>query len=1141
MNPVAPSRRMFAAVILYWIGVATSVPAAAPGDVLWSVPPGTADAAGAGEAPGVFFEKQDSRTVLRIEKAARPGSALRTFDIPAEALRGKWIYLSAALKGADLSAKPQDWNGVKVMLKIETPAGDRWPQIGVPAGTFGWKRFSTRVLIPADASKLTLHLGLELVSGTAWFDDVRITLARETRDVAAAPADRPIFKGHALPALRGAMAHPQMKREDMRVFAEEWGGNLIRWQLLHLPKKGAENDHEVYDRWLDRELLKLDEVLGWAKEFGVKIVVDLHSPPGGRVSEGGWIAVAAGDFWSTPASQEHFLKTWRRIAERYKGEHETIWGFDLLNEPDDRTVTETGDDWQTLAGKAARAIREIDQRRTLIVEPAAGGSADGFLGFEPLDVPNVVYSFHMYTPFHYTHQGVDGPAPAVAYPGEVDGRRWDKAALEKSMEPAIAFAKKHRVRMYVGEFSAIRWAPGAERYLADAISLFEAHGWDWSYHAYREWHGWNLELGTNRDDTAPTREPGARLRAVLEWTRKNRRADGVAKVFPADAVMDITKPPYEARPDDGVDDTTAIQRAITDCTDTGRFIYFPAGVYDVSETLVSKNKEGLWWAMVTLQGEDRERTVLRLRDNAPGFGDAAKPKAMLMTGSITGRGDGDTGGGNKAFRNYVMDLTIDTGRGNAGAIGIEWAASNWGSIKDVTIRSGDGAGHAGLSMRRTIPGPGYVKRVSIEGFDYGIDVGEMQYGFTLEHVQVRNQRKAGVRLDRNLLHVRRLESDNTVPAVVTTHPESVLTLADSEFRGTADGVNALEAGGNLLLADLKLKPAAAIKVRGKTEPARARHEGVAAKLSLPVEDAPDFWNADLNEWAAVGKRKDGEPDDTAAIQRAMDAGKATVYFPIGKTYFVSDTIFVRGAVRQVLGMGAEISLGAAEKPFGDTGKPRPLFRIEETRHAEVFFEHLFFNAQYPGVVIFENDSPKTAVIRHSGGWIGSGKHRRSYRNTERATGRVFVEDVFMPGWNFRNQRVWARQFNPENQEGDGDEPQVGNSGGELWILGFKTEGQAPFIVTERGATTELLGAYNYVSAMFPPTAPVEAVPYVVKDAKAFLSFTTENFRDSDYRVYVRETQAGDVREWTREEMPARNGAPGYRSFHMPAFVTGSGK
>ncbi len=497
---------------------------AAPGDGLWFNPLDTAADVAGGEGAGEL-ETIDGRTALRIAQDTRDTSTLRRHDVPTEAVRGKWIYLSADVKGEGLSTKPQDWNGVKVMLKIETPAGDQWPQLGLPAGTFDWRTVSTRILVPTDATRVTLHLGLELVAGAAWFDHVRIRLARETRAVPAAPADQPTFKGHALPALRGAMAHPEMKREDLRVFAEEWGGNLIRWQLLHLPAKGMEKDYEAYDRWLEKALLKLDDVLRWSRELGVKVVVDLHSPPGGHVGRG-WIAVASGDFWSTPASQAHFVEVWRRIATRYKGQSDVIWGFDLLNEPDDRTVTEAGVDWQTLARRAARAVREIDPERTLIVEPATWGSAEGFLGFEPLDLPNVVYSFHMYSPFHYTHQGVDGPAPALANPGEVDGQQWGKAALEKSMEAAVAFANKYRVHMYVGEFSVIRWAPGAEDYLRDVIEIFEKHGWDWSYHSYREWHGWNLELGTNRDDLTPTKEPGARLNAVLEWMRKNRRGDG---------------------------------------------------------------------------------------------------------------------------------------------------------------------------------------------------------------------------------------------------------------------------------------------------------------------------------------------------------------------------------------------------------------------------------------------------------------------------------------------------------------------------------------------------------------------------------------------------------------------------------------
>lgn len=67
---------------------------------------------------------------------------------------------------------------------------------------------------------------------------------------------------------------------------------------------------------------------------------------------------------------------------------------------------------------------------------------------------------------------------------------------------------------------------------------------------------------------------------------------------------------------------------------------------------------------------------------------------------------------------------------------------------------------------------------------------------------------------------------------------------------------------------------------------------------------------------------------------------------------------------------------------------------------------------------------------------------------------------------------------------------------------------------------------------------VEAVPYVVKDAQVFLSFTKENFRDNDYRVYVREIRGGVTTEKTRGEMPPRNGAKGYRSFSKPGWALG---
>jgi len=47
---------------------------------------------------------------------------------------------------------------------------------------------------------------------------------------------------------------------------------------------------------------------------------------------------------------------------------------------------------------------------------------------------------------------------------------------------------------------------------------------------------------------------------------------------------------------------------------------------------------------------------------------------------------------------------------------------------------------------------------------------------------------------------------------------------------------------------------------------------------------------------------------------------------------------------------------------------------------------------------------------------------------------VFLEDVSFGPYYFSRQNVWAHQLNPENQA-----EHVLNDGGQLWVLGLKTE------------------------------------------------------------------------------------------------------
>ncbi len=596
------------------------------------------------------------------------------------------------------------------------------------------------------------------------------------------------------------------------------------------------------------------------------------------------------------------------------------------------------------------------------------------------------------------------------------------------------------------------------------------------------------------------------------------------RIFPADAVVDLTRVSNPAIPDDGRDDTAAIQRAVSEHAGSGRVLFLPAGVYDISAPICATNAQGIWRAHLTLQGQGRDKTILRLRDGAKAFGDATQPRAMIATGSHQEPGDSADGGGNKAFRNNILDMTLDTGRGNPGVMGIDYAVSNIGTIENVTLRDPAGTASTGISMRRRIPGPGLLKKVRIEGFGVGLALNDIQYGMTAEDLTLVGQREAGIVLGKNLLHLRGLVSTNRVPAIRVTDALGTLTLLDAQLTGGDATQLAIDAAGPVCLRNVKATGYAELSFRfaGRAQEIDEfvawPNLGTAALASfLPVLDTPFFWNDDLSDWCAVGPRAEGEPDDTAAIQRACDSGKRTIYFPNNRVYFLSDTVVLRGRVKQLLGMGAEISLGAAEAPFSNAQKPRPLFRVDPGESDILFLEHLFFNAQYRGEVIFEHNAASTLVIRHCGGWIGGGGYKRTYQATPAArNARVFVEDAFMPGWAFTGQHVYARQFNPENWECDGSEPQVLNRGGTLWILGFKTEGPAPFIVSDNHAVTELFGGYNYISATRMDPLPPQLIPYTASNSIAFLTFVADNFRGNDYTTYLRGN-----RDYTPRDLPRR--------------------
>ncbi|MDP8244537.1 MAG: cellulase family glycosylhydrolase [Candidatus Hinthialibacter antarcticus] len=288
--------------------------------------------------------------------------------------------------------------------------------------------------------------------------------------------------------LRGVTGNLSLNDDDLRHLAQDWNVNSVRLMLMSGDVRHPEPPYYI----LDHKLEEIDHFLESCEKYGIRCILDVHETPG-RVE---WRGEKDRRLWTSFEFHQYLIETWEVLAKRYADKGPVIAGYDLFNEPN-MYEEQAGapSDWNLLVKKLVQAIRKHDKTHPIIIEPTRWGGADGFETLEPVDDPLVIYSFHFYVPHKFTHQRVGDNQGTYIYPGEVEGKPWDKQALLDAMQPAIEFQQKTGAPMYVGEFSAIRWAPdgSALRYLKEVVGIFEQNGWHWSYHAYREWQGWSLE------------------------------------------------------------------------------------------------------------------------------------------------------------------------------------------------------------------------------------------------------------------------------------------------------------------------------------------------------------------------------------------------------------------------------------------------------------------------------------------------------------------------------------------------------------------------------------------------------------------------------------------------------------------------
>lgn len=121
-----------------------------------------------------------------------------------------------------------------------------------------------------------------------------------------------------------------------------------------------------------------------------------------------------------------------------------------------------------------------------------------------------------------------------------------------------------------------------------------------------------------------------------------------------------------------------------------------------------------------------------MKDNCPGFGDPENPKPVLNTKGVFG---------GQNFFIHVHNLTIDTGRGNPGAVGLLWFLGTK-TEKDRTIIGTTGGGKTELlggllykNRQRIGPAPAFTSDNSSVSLVYKV----VTYGHSYQ-VHVREAR-----------------------------------------------------------------------------------------------------------------------------------------------------------------------------------------------------------------------------------------------------------------------------------------------------------------------------------------------------------------------------------------------------------------
>ncbi|QLQ32823.1 MAG: cellulase family glycosylhydrolase [Candidatus Thiothrix singaporensis] len=274
-----------------------------------------------------------------------------------------------------------------------------------------------------------------------------------------------------------ALENFKYKNADVASYQEirDLGFNTVRLNLSY----SLFEDDATPGVYKEEGWAVIDRHIQWAQQSGIRLILDMHVPPGGYQS------FDYKGFGSRPDLQKRLEDLWVAIAQRYQNET-TIVAYDLINEP-------YVNNWFAYAQTVINKIRAVDSNHTMILEESFHPKD---IGMYKLADDNILYDIHYYDPWDWAGSHTNN----TPYTGtEASIRQSLRDLLPESFYDSST--DSFNVPINIGEYGVVfekyeLAGVNGEQWLRDVNAAFDHYGFSRQLFHYNEsnfgiYRSWN--------------------------------------------------------------------------------------------------------------------------------------------------------------------------------------------------------------------------------------------------------------------------------------------------------------------------------------------------------------------------------------------------------------------------------------------------------------------------------------------------------------------------------------------------------------------------------------------------------------------------------------------------------------------------